>query len=125
MKALMKVVAVLALVAMASVALAEGDAAVKKEKKEALRGIVVSTTGTSITIKNKQGKETTVTTNAETKIKVEGKEGTLNDIKPGMYAKILPADGTVATMIAAGNPASKEHKEKKEKQQSAGHEKGH
>ena len=106
MKAMMKVLALLAVVAMASVAFAKegGDKAAKAAAPEALRGIVVSASNNSITLKSKGGKETTVATNDQTKITVDGKSGTLADVKAGMHVKILPADGSVATSVSANTP---------------------
>jgi len=72
---------------------------------QALYGKVVSvdTTANTIVVKPKTGDNVTVSTNADTKIKVNDKEATLADIKADMMIRVAPATG-VAKAINAFTP---------------------
>lgn len=80
----------------------KADKAARKAK--ALAGQVVSVDGTKLTIKtrdqDKNVKEVVVTTDASTKVTVDGKDGKLSDISAGMRVKVSPAEG-LATSIEA------------------------
>jgi hypothetical protein len=88
------------------------DAAAGAEKPKAkagLRGTVVKVDGDKLTIKaGKDGKETVVTTSKETKVKIEGKDATLADLKEGQMVNVSPAEGTALTVSVA--PAAKPKK---------------
>lgn len=121
MKWLTTLAAVLAVAFLAtSVTMAEEG---KKEKKErppaAAWGEVVSVSDTEVVLKNKQG-EVHVKVNASTKVKVNGKEGKLSDIKPGMKATVPTLENGVAQSIHAhtrgeGDGKGKDMEKRKEK----------
>lgn len=85
-----------------------------KQTRRARSGKVVGVAGTSITIevgpKDKKT-EVVIETNAETKFKVNGKDGTIDDIKEGMWLLAKPVDG-VATHVRAYDPGKKKDKDK-------------
>ena len=70
-------------------------------RPSALYGKVVSVdvTGGKIVVQPKEGAQVTVTTDANTKIKVSDKDATLGDIKPDMGIRVSPATGTAANIV--------------------------
>ncbi|MCC7192010.1 MAG: hypothetical protein IT444_04425 [Phycisphaeraceae bacterium] len=99
-----------------------------KQPRKARSGKVVGVSGTSITIevgpKNNKT-QVVIETNAETKFKVNGKEGTIDDIKEGMWLLAKPLDG-VATHVLARDPGNKKDKNKdKEKHEDHEHDHDH
>ena len=87
----------------------EAGAAAEKPKAKGVRGTVVKVDGDKLTIKvGKDGKETVIATSKETKVKIEGKEATLADLKEGQMVNVSPAEGTALTVNVA--PAAKPKK---------------
>jgi hypothetical protein len=80
----------------------KGDKAAKRNA-DAVTGKVQKVDGNTLTVlagRGKKAAEVTVTTDAETKVKVNGQDGTLAQIKPGMRVVATPNTGT-AKMIRA------------------------
>ena len=78
-------------------------------KPSLLYGKVVSVdaaTGT-VVIDQKEGPQVTVTTDANTKVRVKDKDATLADVQPGMTLRVSPATGTAADIRAFAPQASK------------------
>ena len=77
-------------------------AAAEKPKAKGLKGAVVKVDGTNLVIKaGKEGKETTVSTNNETKVTIEGKDAKLADLKADQVVTVSPAEGTAHTIVVA------------------------
>ena len=73
-----------------------------KPKAKTLKGAVVKVDGTNLVIKaGKEGKETTVSTNNETKVTIEGKDAKLADLKADQLVTVTPAEGTAQTIVVA------------------------
>lgn len=89
-----------------SQAMAQDGAKPGKKRGAGLRGEVVKVEDKALTIKDKAGKETVVTTDEKTVVMVDRKEAKLADVKPGMRVMITPATG-VATKIVAHTPKAK------------------
>ncbi|MDD4888574.1 MAG: DUF5666 domain-containing protein [Phycisphaerae bacterium] len=68
----------------------------------ALKGKVVSVNVDKgeVVVKPKEGADVTVTTNADTKVKVDGKDAKLADVKAGMGIEVKPATGVAASINA-------------------------
>jgi len=76
---------------------------VAKRNAEAVTGKVQKVDGATLTVlagRGKKAAEVTVTTDADTKVKVNGQDGTLAQIKPGMRVVATPNTGT-AKMVRA------------------------
>src|SRR4051812_21326281 len=74
-----------------------------KRNADAVTGNVQKVDGTTLTVlagRGKKAAEVTVTTDAETKVKVNGQDGTLAQIKPGMRVVASPNNGTATTVRA-------------------------
>ena len=74
-----------------------------KRNADAVAGKVQKVDGNTLTVlagRGKKAAEVTVTTDAETKVKVNGQDGTLAQIKPGMRVVATPNTGT-AKMVRA------------------------
>ena len=92
---------------LAGMVIAHEDAP-KKKKKARPKGIVgkiVKIDGTNIVIAKrtrgeKKATEVTVATDDKTKFRVDRKEATLADLKPGMFAMITPETGTAQRVFA-------------------------
>jgi hypothetical protein len=82
----------------------KADKAAKRDPNS-VAGLVQKVDGNTLTLKGhgKKAAEVTVTTDAATKIRVNGKPGTLADIKPGMRVVATPNTGT-ATKVVANTP---------------------
>ena len=78
-----------------------------KPKAKGLKGAVVKVDGTNLVIKNKEGKETTVSTNNETKVTIDGKDAKLADLKADQMVTVSPAEGTAQTIVVAAPKAKK------------------
>jgi hypothetical protein len=81
---------------------AKGDKAAKRDAN-AVAGKVQKVDGTTLTVLSGHGKkaaEVTVTTDASTKVKINGQDGTLAQIKPGMRVVATPNTGTAQTIRA-------------------------
>jgi hypothetical protein len=81
---------------------AKADRAGKRDPNT-IAGKVQKVEGTTLTVTTGRGKkaaEVTVTTDADTKVKVNGQEGKLDQIKPGMHVVAKPNTGTAKTIIA-------------------------
>ena len=138
MKTLTKLMAVLAILGFVNVAMAADDAAPKADKPnkaakadkakpgkptgKVIKGQVVSVDGSTLKIKTggkkAEQKEVTVTTDASTKVVIEGKQATLADLKPGQKINILHAnqEGTgPAVRVAVPAPKSDKAAGKTEK----------
>ena len=110
MKTWTKFVAALAIVGFvgaANLQAADAPAGDKPAKKEGaakgVRGKFVKVDGTNVVIsqgKKGEAKEVTIATDANTKIKVDGKDATLADIKDGMMINATPETGTAKTLNA-------------------------
>ena len=101
MRALTAVLIVLALTGFAMSTMAQ-------EKPSLLYGTVVSvdTANGKVVIAPKGGSAVTVTTDANTKVRVKDKEAALADVQPGMILRVSPATGTAADIRAfTPNPA--------------------
>jgi len=70
-------------------------AAAEQENPSRLYGKVISvdTAGGKVVIAPKHGPHVTVTTDASTKVQVDGKDATLGDINPDMTLRVSPASG--------------------------------
>jgi hypothetical protein len=76
-----------------------------KRNADAVTGKVQKVEGNTLTVlagRGKKAAEVTVTTDADTKVKVNGQDGTLAQIKPGMRIVATPNTGT-AKMIRAND----------------------
>jgi hypothetical protein len=76
-----------------------------KRNADAVTGKVQKVAGNTLTVlagRGKKAAEVTVTTDADTKVKVNGQDGTLAQIKPGMRIVATPNTGT-AKMIRAND----------------------
>ncbi|MEX0776538.1 MAG: hypothetical protein WD042_12610 [Phycisphaeraceae bacterium] len=118
LKTLVMMVAMLGLVgyALAEEQAGEGD---KPKARGGVMGVVQSVDSTAktivVTVKGKEGAadtQVTVTTDENTKFKVNGKEGTLAEVQAGMKVKVSPKDG-VAKMVTANSGEPKKDGEKK------------
>jgi len=81
----------------------KGDKAAKKDPNSVV-GTVQKVDGNTLTVLAGHGKkaaEVTVTTDASTKVKVNGQDGTLAQIKPGMRVVASPNNGTATTLRAS------------------------
>jgi hypothetical protein len=79
---------------------ANPNKAAKKAQKR-VAGTVLKIDGMNIVVqtRGKNGGEVTVTTDASTKFQVDGKEGTLSDVKAGVNIVASPSDGTAQKVI--------------------------
>jgi hypothetical protein len=80
----------------------KGDKAAKRDPNSVI-GKVQKVDGNTLTVLAGHGKkaaEVTVTTDANTKVKVNGQDGTLAQIKPGMRVVASPNNGTATTVRA-------------------------
>ncbi|MCE5326560.1 MAG: hypothetical protein LLG01_09100 [Planctomycetaceae bacterium] len=91
----------------------EGEKPAKK-RGMGLRGEVVKVEDKALTIKDKAGKETVVTTDEKTVVTIDRKEAKLADLKPGMRVMITPATG-VAAKIMVHTPKPKVEPKPEEK----------
>jgi hypothetical protein len=83
----------------------KGDKAAKRDPNSVV-GKVEKVDGNTLTLLQGHGKKAasvTVTTDASTQIRVNGQEGKLADIKPGMRVVASPNTGT-ATKVVATTP---------------------
>jgi hypothetical protein len=81
---------------------AKGDRAAKRDA-DAVIGKVQKVEGDKLITSAGRGKkaaEVTVTTDADTKVKVNGQDGKLDQIKPGMRVVAKPNTGTAKTIVA-------------------------
>jgi hypothetical protein len=76
-------------------------AAAAAAKKHGLRGLVQAVGSDSVTLKAKKGDPVTVQVNADTKIVVNGKAGSLSDIQVGYIAEVRGEKGEPAKAIRA------------------------
>ena len=82
---------------------AKGDKAAKRDPNSVV-GTVQKVDGNTLTVlagRGKKAAEVTVTTDASTKVKVNGEDGTLAQIKPGMHVVASPNNGTATTLRAS------------------------
>ena len=95
MRPLTAVLTVLALTGFAVSAMAQ-------EKPALLYGTVVSVDAAAgkVVITPKGGSDVTITTDANTKVRVKDKDATLADVQPGMTLRVSPATGTAADIRA-------------------------
>jgi hypothetical protein len=75
----------------------------------AAKGRVSSVDGMIITVKGKKGVESTITTDANTTFKLDGKTVTLADVKKGeRVVSVTPTDGTATEVdLASGGKKKK------------------
>ena len=95
---------------------AKADRAAKRNA-DALTGKLEKVDGTTLTILSGRGKkaaQVTVTTDASTKVKVNGKEATLADIKPGMHVVATPNTGTAQKITASDEAPARKNKKNKD-----------
>src|SRR3954454_10053714 len=81
---------------------AKGDKAAKHDPNSVI-GKVQKVDGTTLTVlagRGKKAAEVIVTTDASAKVKVNGQDGTLAQIKPGMHVVASPNNGTATTVHA-------------------------
>ena len=78
-------------------------------KPSLLYGTVVSVDAANgkVVIAPKSGPQVTVTTDANTKVRVKDKDATLADVQPGLILRVSPATGTAADIRAFQPQASK------------------
>lgn len=83
--------------------------AMAQDKPSLVYGTVVSVdaAGGKIVITPKGGSDVTVSTDANTKIRVKDKDATLVDVQPGMLLRVSPATGTAADIRAFTPQAAK------------------
>ncbi len=93
MKSVAQLAAVLAVLMFIGIAQAK-----EAKSTKTLRGEVVKVDNGKITIKNNKGKETTVTTDTNTKTTIEGAAAKVADLKAGQKVVVTVANGT-ATKI--------------------------
>ncbi len=79
--------------ALATLATAADKAEGQPAKKPALVGTVVSASSTTVVVKPESGDNVNVTVNAQTKVKIDGKDATLADLKPGMWVAVPEING--------------------------------
>ena len=80
----------------------KGDKAAKRDPNSVV-GKVQKVDGNTLTLLQGHGKkagEVTITTDASTKIRVNGQDGKLADIKPGMRVVASPNTGTATKVVA-------------------------
>lgn len=104
----------------------EGGADQPKPKKPPMVGKVTAVAADSITVEFEGGDSKTWAVNADTKVKVNGKAATIEDVKTGMYAVVRgPKDDPAKNIMASdekpapggGDKANKDKKDKKPKEQ--------
>ncbi len=73
------------------------------EKVAPLKGTITKIDGVNVTLKAKDGTETTFATNDSTVVKIKGETKAVSDLAVGKKATvILDADGKIATAITSG-----------------------
>lgn len=90
---------------------AKADKQAKKDAKGVV-GTVLKVDGTNIVVqtRGKNGSEVTITTDANTKFSVAGKDGTIADVKTGANVMATPTNGTATKVTikdANGKKAGK------------------
>jgi hypothetical protein len=103
MKAMFQVMAVLAVVGLAGMVLAQDKA------PATVKGTVVKVDKTDLTIKTGKGdtaKEVVVKTDDKTVVTIDGEKKTVADLKADMRVTVTPAEG-LATSIEAKTPKAK------------------
>jgi ribosomal protein L6P/L9E len=73
-----------------------------------LRGTILSVDAAkgTLVVKPAEGDNVTVTTNADTKVTLDGKDAKLADLKAGMMVGIMPATGVAKMIHARSGPAN-------------------
>ena len=97
----MKLVAVLAILAIAGAVIAAEGTATSKPKFDGVRGMIVKVDGANVTIKGRADKETVVVTDANTVVTIDEKASTVADLKADMYVQVTPATGTATKIVAS------------------------
>ncbi len=70
------------------------------EKHPAIHGTISQVEGGDVTIQDNKGQPITVKTDDQTKVKIDGKDAAVSDLKAGMHVTV-PAYQDVATRINA------------------------
>ena len=87
------------------------DAAKGDKAGSGVKGLVTKVSGDKITVKSGHGdaaKEVEISTDANTKVTIDGKEGKVADIKEGHHVSVTPSSGTALTIEAhSGSPSKK------------------
>ena len=65
-----------------------------------VRVVSVDTTRGKVVVTKSDGQQLTVPTDANTKVKVNGKDASLNDVKPGVVIRVSPTTGTAVDIQA-------------------------
>lgn len=119
MKGMMKLLAMVAVAGLVSVAMAkeQPDKPAKHEGADAkaVHGQVLRVEGDTVVLqvgRGKQKAELPVVTNKDTKVTIDGVAKTVADLKAGLYAKVSPATGVAATIEAKAPKAKGEGKGK-------------
>lgn len=105
MKTFAKLLAVLAIVGLVSVV----EAAKGDKKPAGVQGKVVKIDGDKIVITKRDKTEATIETDANTKVTIDGKDGKVAEIQPGMLVQATPETGKAEKVMAktATKPAKK------------------
>jgi hypothetical protein len=84
---------------------AEGDGPATRPAPPRVHGLLSAISGTTITLRTRQPgeelKTMTVTTDANTKVRIDRENKTLADLKEGMFAGVLGPEGQPAKTIIA------------------------
>ena len=80
-------------------------------KSSAVKGLVTKVSGDKITIKSGHGdaaKEMEISTDTNTKVTIDGKDGKVGDIKEGNHVSVTPSSGTATAIeVHTGSPSKK------------------
>lgn len=117
MRTLMLTAVVGLMLGLTTMARAEDKPKDKPEKKPAaaLMGEIVSVDDASVVVKGKDGTEVTVAVDANTQVKIDGKEATVADLKPGMMVAVSNLDGPAKQIkVRTGKPQDGAKKKKKD-----------
>ena len=83
-----------------NMSLATLASAQERTDPQAHEGMVVSASGTQISIKGADGKEKSFKTNERTRIMVNGKPGKLEELKPGVMVRVMVDAKGVVTSVS-------------------------
>jgi hypothetical protein len=92
---------------------AKADKQAKRDAK-GVAGRVIKVNGTDIVVqtRGKKGGEVTIATDANTKFQVDGKEGTIDDVKAGENVVVSPMNGTAQKVLVKEAKGKKARKAK-------------
>jgi hypothetical protein len=100
-----KLLALVAILCMVGVAVAQEDGT-KKKRTPSVRGTIKSIDGMKLVITQRargdqEAKEVTVTADKDTEVTLDGVAATLGDLKEGYFVSITPVEGTAKKIVAS------------------------